>query len=104
VGRSGGRSVGRSDARSGGRSVGRSEGRSVGRSVGRSEGRTNRGIPQEVCMTPERIHVVPVNDLKDHVASADCWCKPTEEEGWPDVWAHHSMDQREEYENGREKS
>jgi hypothetical protein len=52
----------------------------------------------------ERIHVVPINDLRRHTASPDCWCKPTEDEGWPDVWVHHSMDKREEYEEGREKS
>ena len=52
----------------------------------------------------EVIHVVPLNDLKDHVASTECWCKPTEDVEWPDVWVHHSMDRREEYEEGREKS
>ena len=34
----------------------------------------------------------------DHIASADCWCKPTElEEG---VFVHHSRDRREEREEG----
>ena len=52
-----------------------------------------------------RIHVVPINDLREHEASVDCWCKPTEDdEGWPDIWVHHSMDEREEYENGRKES
>jgi hypothetical protein len=51
-----------------------------------------------------RIHVVPLHDLREHIASSDCWCKPTEDEGWPDVWVHHSMDKREEYEEGRKKS
>ncbi len=49
----------------------------------------------------EVVHVVPLNDLREHTASTDCWCKPTEDEGWPDVWVHHSMDRREEYEEGR---
>jgi hypothetical protein len=55
-------------------------------------------------MTTESVHVVPMNDLKDHIASVDCWCGPTEDDEWPGVWVHHSMDKREEYEEGREKS
>ena len=49
----------------------------------------------------EIIHVVPLNDLREHVASKDCWCHPTEDDQWPDIWVHHSMDKREEYEEGR---
>ena len=33
----------------------------------------------------EAIHVVPLNDLREHNANADCWCKPTEEDEWPGV-------------------
>ena len=44
-------------------------------------------------------HVVPVNDLRDHAVSEDCWCGPTNDEG---VWVHHSLDRREEYEGGME--
>ena len=34
----------------------------------------------------------------DHIASEDCWCKPTElEEG---VFVHHSRDRREKREDG----
>ena len=47
------------------------------------------------------IHVVPLNDLREHEASTTCWCKPTEDDEWPDIWVHHSMDRREEYEEGR---
>jgi hypothetical protein len=46
-------------------------------------------------------HVVPVNDLREHIANTDCWCKPYEDDG---VWVHHSMDRREEYEEGRKPS
>ena len=54
----------------------------------------------------EAIHVVPLNDLREHVISENCWCKPTEDDGWPSVWGpsvwvHHAMDKREEYEEGR---
>ncbi len=51
-----------------------------------------------------RIHVVPINDLREHELSVDCWCKPTEDDEWPDIWVHHSMDEREEYENERKES
>ena len=44
------------------------------------------------------LHITPIGDLKDHIASADCWCKPELDDG---VFVHHSMDRREEYEEGR---
>lgn len=46
-------------------------------------------------------HVMPINDLREHVESNDCWCSPTEDDG---VMVHHSMDRREEYERGRRSS
>jgi hypothetical protein len=49
----------------------------------------------------EDIHCVPLGDLREHAASKNCWCKPTEDEQVPGVWVHHSMDQRESYEEGR---
>ena len=49
----------------------------------------------------EALHVVPINDLREHVASKDCWCKPTEDDKFDDIWIHHAMDRREEYEEGR---
>ena len=52
-------------------------------------------------MNTEALHVVPINDLREHVASKDCWCKPTEDDQVDDVWIHHAMDGREEYEKGR---
>lgn len=39
------------------------------------------------------LHVVPVNDLREHTTLRDCWCKPTETE--PGLWVHNSMDRRE---------
>lgn len=38
------------------------------------------------------VHIVPVNDLRDHEAKSACWCRPTEVDG---IWVHHSMDRRE---------
>lgn len=43
-------------------------------------------------------HVVPAVDIKPHSIDEACWCKPTDDEG---VIVHHSMDRREDYENGR---
>ena len=39
-------------------------------------------------------HVVPIDDLRGHEPT-ECWCGPTFDE---DVWVHHAMDKREEYE------
>jgi hypothetical protein len=38
------------------------------------------------------LHVVPLNDIREHEDSSDCWCKPNLDEG---VWIHNSMDGRE---------
>lgn len=46
-------------------------------------------------------HVIPRNDLREHETSPYCWCRPVQDEDYPEVWVHHSMDGREEYENGR---
>ena len=43
------------------------------------------------------VHVLPVEDLRDHYAGADCWCRPTEDEG---IAVHSSLDQRELVERG----
>ena len=48
----------------------------------------------------ERV-VLPLQDLRDHDHSSFCWCMPTDQDG---VWVHHSLDQREDYENGRKMS
>ncbi len=50
--------------------------------------------------TCDLIHVVPLNDLREHKARIDCWCKPSEENEWPGIWTHHAMDKREKYESG----
>jgi hypothetical protein len=47
------------------------------------------------------MHVVPVNDLREHAVSQSCWCRPTPDDG---VIVHHSMDLREEFEEGRKAS
>lgn len=37
-------------------------------------------------------HVLPINDLRPHRDSRECWCKPDETE--PGVWVHKSMEDR----------
>lgn len=49
-------------------------------------------------------HVYPVDDLREHNLSPECWCRPTRDEEHPGVWIHNSMDRREEYEQGRKVS
>lgn len=48
-------------------------------------------------------HVIPLNDLREHVANPGCWCRPTQCDDQPLVWLHHSMDGREAFEEGRRR-
>lgn len=50
---------------------------------------------------PERHHIIPQGDYKEHEVSLNCWCKPEEDEIEPSVIIHHSMDGRELVEDGR---
>lgn len=46
-------------------------------------------------------HVVPINDLYEHIVSSNCWCRPTRDCEEHNVWVHNSADGREEtYEKG----
>ena len=47
------------------------------------------------------IHVLPINDLREHEETDQCWCRPARDEEEPSVVIHNSMDRREEYERGR---
>lgn len=47
------------------------------------------------------MHVIPENDLREHVSTPDCWCKPSQDDEEPSLWVHHSLDRREEYEDGQ---
>lgn len=50
-------------------------------------------------------HSVPLNDLKPHEPSKDCWCQPElvyDEDDEP-IWQHHALDQREKYLSGELK-
>lgn len=50
-------------------------------------------------MTDE-IHVIPLNDWREHSETKECWCKPKDVNG---ITVHNSMDQREKYETGELK-
>ena len=44
----------------------------------------------------EDIHIIPINDLRDHEENEQCWCRPMEVfDGDEAVWCHNSMDRRE---------
>ncbi len=43
-------------------------------------------------------HVIPLDDLKPHEGSHECWCHPTDDGG--NRWIHNSADGREQYERG----
>lgn len=47
-------------------------------------------------------HIIPLDDLRDHIDSEDCWCGPQEVDDECDevVFVHNSMDGRERYESG----
>lgn len=53
----------------------------------------------------ETFHVVPVNDLREHVEDgAGCWCCPRiDERVGGTIIVHNSMDGREKYETGERR-
>jgi hypothetical protein len=42
-------------------------------------------------------HIIPVDDLKEHSESADCWCQPKVDEEI-NLIVHNSADNREAFE------
>jgi hypothetical protein len=46
------------------------------------------------------LHVIPMGDLREHEATAACWCVPVEDDG---VVVHNALDGREAYERGERK-
>jgi hypothetical protein len=47
-------------------------------------------------------HVVPLNDLREHVEDATCWCNPRVDEEL-NLVTHNSADNREAFETGERK-
>lgn len=56
-------------------------------------------------MSASTIHVLPVNDLKEHTETDDCECHPRIEyvEGGGKVVVHNSYDRREFWEQWEEE-
>lgn len=48
-------------------------------------------------------HIIPLDDLREHEESKDCWCKPYEDEQTLDIWIHNALDERESYEGDLRK-
>lgn len=48
------------------------------------------------------IHVVPLNDLREHAEEATCWCNPQVDEEL-NLVTHNSADNREAFETGERK-
>lgn len=53
-----------------------------------------------LTQTPfDNLHFLPLNDLKEHLESFDCWCNPNSKEDFPPyLIIHNSADRREDYE------
>jgi hypothetical protein len=47
------------------------------------------------------IHIIPIDDLRGHDESFDCWCNPERDDIDPELVIHNSMDGREAYETGK---
>lgn len=50
---------------------------------------------------PEILHIIPLNDTRDHMPFPECWCAPEEDAEHQGVFVHHSADGREDFEEGR---
>lgn len=70
--------------------------------------KNNISTEKDGAPTTWPIHVVPLNDWREHTVDVPCWCHPTLDVdtrfGYDAVFIHHSMDKREEYEQGRQLS
>jgi hypothetical protein len=65
--------------------------------------RTSAGSSARRSTMPplELVHVVPLDDLREHECSSACWCQPIEYDEEPGIWVHNALDGRENYEEGR---
>lgn len=45
-------------------------------------------------------HVVPLDDLREHITDVSCWCDPSQDiNGDEYLYVHHAADQREKREH-----
>ena len=52
---------------------------------------------QAIVLPDGERHVIPLDDLRPHSETPQCWCRPTDDEG---VLVHHALDRREYVETG----
>lgn len=45
-------------------------------------------------MNPDRIHVIPLGDFREHEASLSCLCHPAADDDEPGLIVHRAMDGR----------
>jgi hypothetical protein len=45
-----------------------------------------------------QMHVVPIDDLRPHMSSPQCWCRPLDDDPELYLYVHNALDKREEYE------
>lgn len=52
------------------------------------------------------IHLLPVNDLREHDMDDECWCEPSSEPQTDGsfVMLHYAVHGRDDYEDGRRKA
>ena len=68
--------------------------------------KARRKYPRQVAVLylgPDRpggvtVHFVPLDDLREHVSSACCWCNPVDT--GDDFFEHNALAQRGRYEDG----
>ena len=52
--------------------------------------------------TEREVHTIPIDDIKEHELSEDCWCRP-EVDFDIGIVIHNSADGREKFETGERK-
>lgn len=46
-------------------------------------------------------HISPIDDIRPHILSMSCWCKPRWDKKGGLVGVHNSLDKREKYQHSR---
>lgn len=47
-------------------------------------------------LDPDARHLMPIDDLREHVASPQCWCRPIKDCESARLNIHNSLDRRED--------
>ena len=54
--------------------------------------------PKYGVFKEELVHVLPINDIREHVSSPNCPCHPKQDDFAENLWIHNAWDLRERYE------